>query len=209
VDELVVAARSGWEVPVRLDAVGELPAFPTDPLPDWLCRTVEEVAGETQTPTDMAALFGIGALSTVCGGKAVVRVRGGWVEPVNTYGAVVMPPGELKSAAQREMHAPIVEREQRLAMEAKPMIAAAQAKRRIAEHRAEAAQNRASAAKTAERNRLELEAVETAQELAEIHVPQSPRLFSVDATPERIASLLHEHGGRRRSCRLRAAASSI
>lgn len=193
--EAVVAPEAAWERPTPFGAAAPLPPFPTDALPAWLRAYVEAEAEATQTPPDMAAMFALATLATVAGGRVVVEARPGWREGVNLFVAVAMEPGSRKSAVHRGVTAPVVDHERRAVEAARPQVAEAEGRRRIAEaRRAEA--EKAAARATTDRMEKEAEAAEAARDLDEFVVPAVPRLFTADATPEAVVSLLAAHGGR-------------
>ena len=105
--------------------------FPTAVLPTWLRAWVAAEAEATQTPTDLAGMLAVSALSTACAKKVEVRVRDGWTEPVNTYGVSALPPGERKTAVFDAATAPLEDFEQEVAREMAPEIARAQNRYKI------------------------------------------------------------------------------
>ncbi|WP_277303648.1 YfjI family protein [Spongiactinospora sp. TRM90649] len=154
------------------------------------------VAEETQTPLDLAGCVGMAALSTAAGGRAVVNVRGSWIEPVNLYVLVAMPPGSRKSSVFREMTAPLRQAEKTLLDRIGPQITEAEVTRRLAVETAEKAARTASAARGEAATEAIAEAQSTALAVEGIRVPVKPRLVADDITPETAASLLAEQGGR-------------
>jgi replicative DNA helicase len=193
-----VAPRSErWEPPLSLDRRDDLPEFPVAGLPDWLGSFVRAEAEATQTPVDMAAMFGLAALATVTAGHVEVEPTAGWREGLNLFVAVAMEPGSRKSAVHRDINHPIVEYEQLLVEQAQPDITEQASIRRIAEAALAKAEKAAAAAKDPiERHDREEQARTYASALDRLEVPVPPRLFTDDVTPEKLASLLHENGGR-------------
>jgi replicative DNA helicase len=186
-----------WEAPMSLDRRDRLPAFPTTAMPAWLRMFVEAEAEATQTPLDMAAMFGLAALATVVGGRVEIEPVDGWFEGLNVFVVVAMEPGARKSAVHRDINAPIVEYEQLLVDQAKPDIAEQATIRRIAEAALAKAEKAAASAKDPdERKRAEDQARTCASALERLDVPTPPRLITTDVTPEKLASLLCENGGR-------------
>lgn len=184
----------GWPMPAPFDAP-ELPPFPLDALPQPYRAFVAAEAAATQTPPDMAAVFVLAALATVCAGHAVIEPVPGWTEPACAWFAVGMEPGSRKSAVERDVSAPIRSFELELIEQARPIVAEAASRRRMAEQRQAKAERRAVDAVGIEARDLELEARALAVELEELRVPELPRLFTNDATPEAIASLMAANGG--------------
>ena len=186
-----------WEVPLPLARRAEPPTFPITSLPDWIRRFVVAEAEATQTPPDMAAMFVLAALATAAGGRVQVEPVPGWIEGVNLFVAVAMEPGSRKSAVHRDVIAPLVAYERLLVDQAQPDIAEKATIRRIAEATlARVEKAAAGATDRLERLALEEEARIAAGALDRLEVPASPRLFTADVTPEKLASMLHENGGR-------------
>jgi hypothetical protein len=186
-----------WEPPLPLDRGAELPAFPVGGLPGWLRSFVVAEAEATQTPPDMAAMFGLAAIATVVSGHVQIEPIPGWVEGLNLFIAVAMEPGSRKSAVHRDLMSPIVAYEKLLVESARPDIAEKASIRRIAEAALAKAEKAAATAKDqADRSAREEEARRLSAALDRLDVPASPRLFTADVTPEKLASLLHENGGR-------------
>lgn len=107
-----------WEPPI---AFGErkLPTFPVkETLPDWLQRFVTASARALQIPTDMVAMLCISTLAAACGGRFWVGIKNGYMEPLNLFVVVALPPGNRKSAAFRLATAPIIDWERRKAEQA-------------------------------------------------------------------------------------------
>ena len=192
-----VNAAQEWDDPVPLGASGLLPAFPVSAFPRWLADQVAETARFTQTPPDLAASAGLSVLSTAAGGRAVVEVRGSWREPVNLYNVVALPPGARKSAVFAGMTEPVLGTEAAMVASARDAILEADTLRKIALHDAEKAARWAAGIDDAEaQNKAHAEAISKALMAEGITVPVMPRLVADDITPEAVASLLAEQGGR-------------
>ena len=191
------ASTEGWERPTPLELIAHPPAFPTAALPAWLRAYVEAEAMASQTPSDLAAMLGLGTLATVAGGTVDVAPTADWHEPVNLFVAAALAPGSRKSAVFRDMTRPIHDYERELAEQAAPEIARAAARRRLAEKRLARLEDQAAKA-TDDLDRLDLEhqVEEAAAELAGMAVPVEPRRFTSDVTSEALGSLLADHGGR-------------
>jgi replicative DNA helicase len=192
--EALADAAQGWEPPVPLSAVPALPSFPVGVYPPWLRDEVVALSEFTQTPADLAATIVLSVLAAALGGRAVVEVRPGFVEPVNLYGVVAMPPGSRKSPVHATLIAPVLAAEAQMAAHASARIGEEKTQRAIADKAAAAAQAAAAAshgdpAKTAE-------AIGMAALAESIVVPVMPRIVADDVTPESAASLLAEQGGR-------------
>lgn len=184
----------GWEPPVPLTAVRSLPPFPLDALPGWVADQVAAVAETFQTPPDLPGCIAFAALSTAAGGRALVRVRDGWDEPVNIYTVVVMPPSSRKSPPFRAMTAPLRHAERELVEAGRTDREHARITRATAERALEQAERKAVNAN--DPHGALAEAVDAAIEASQLEVPAEPRLLADDLTPESAATLLAAHGGR-------------
>lgn len=189
-------APAPWEPPATFYE-HELPEFPVACLPPALRSFAEGLARETQTPVDLPALMALIVCAGACAGRVRVQARQGWIEPVNLYVVVVLPPGNRKSAVFSAACKPLeeIEREQTEAM--REVIAKAASDLRILEQRRDKLEKDASREADAEKRRVKKEeANKVAAQVASTRVPVAPRLIASDATPEALASLLAEQSGR-------------
>lgn len=184
-----------WEPPVPLADLPR-PPFPTDALPGWVRRWVEAEAEATQTPPALAAMLVLSCLAAACAKTVVVRVTPQWTEPVNLFTATAMAPGERKSAVFADVTRPTGDYEAAQIAERAPEIAEAEGRKKIAEQALAKAQKAAGDAAGPERAKLLLQADAQARDLAAAKVPALPRLVADDCSPEKLASLLAEQGGR-------------
>ena len=190
-------AGMGSETPIPLGRVVAVPPFPTDALPVWVAEYVTALADSTQTPPDLAAMLVLAALATAAGRKVNVLVRPGWLEPLNLYLTVAMAPGTRKSPVFARVAEPLMMWERRALDWAKPDIASAASRKRIASDLVRQAEKIAAGADEAdEREKLTAEAVAVSEMADAIVVPVPPRLLADDVTAEAVASLLAEQGGR-------------
>ena len=170
-----------------------LPIFPTDCLPPVLRNWVEEESHATQTPADLAGLLSLAVCSAAIARKVEVEPRSGWREPVNLFVAVLLEPGNRKTAVFKDALQPLRELESELIEAARPIVAKAQSERRQSERRLQRLEKIA-----AEKSDLAAshDAGELAVQLAESPEPALPRLIVDDATSEKLGMMLGEQGGR-------------
>jgi hypothetical protein len=191
-------AEEDWPEPIPLlGPTARVPTFPTELLPAWQRDWVLATAEATQTPPDLPGMLSMAVAGAALAGKFRLEVRPGWVEPLNVFAVVALPPGERKTAVFKEALKPVVtyeaEERARMALE----IAGAESERRMLDRQLKRAEERAAgAADPADRARLRAEAVALAAELAGHEVPAAPQLWADDATPEALATLLSQQGGR-------------
>ena len=193
------ADRRGWPDPVPLSAAPEVPPFPLWALPGWLGEYAASLAEVTQTPADLAGCLALSVLGVAAAGKVWIEA-GAWTEPTCLYVVVVLPPGNRKSEVFRAMTAPLRAVERTLIEAARPQIAEALIRRKLAEAEAD------STARTAEQAAAGLDAdrktaalIDATQALMDLDaaaIPAEPCLFADDTTIERLGSRLAEQGGR-------------
>jgi replicative DNA helicase len=185
-----------WEAVIPFGRF-ELPSFPVERLPDPLRHMVDATARATQTPPDMAAMLSLSAISVCCGGRVEVEVAPDYIEPVNSYVAVAMEPGNRKTAVARLISSPIEEFERDQLEQIGPRIARERAEREALEERLEHLKKQAGRTEDAEeRARLRDEAGDVAEQLARTPRPELPRLLADDVTPEVVPLLMAGNGGR-------------
>ncbi|MGD9722624.1 MAG: DUF3987 domain-containing protein [Pirellulales bacterium] len=181
-----------WPEIISLDTV-RLPEFPTHTLPGALREWVEAESYATQTPADLAGLLALAVCSSTIARRVVVEPRCRWEEPVNLYVAVLLEPGNRKSAVFSDATRPLCELEAELIEAARPSVARAQSERRQAEARLKKLEKVAAEKGDAEARH---EAGNLAEELATQVEPVLPRLIVDDATCEKLGMILAEQGGR-------------
>jgi replicative DNA helicase len=185
-----------WEEPAPV-ADSPRPPFPTALLPDPLRAFVEALALATQTPPALAALLCLAVLAAAAAKRVAVRVREGWIEPVNIFVVGALRPGERKSAVFAETTAPLEGWEAAEATRLAPEIAAAETTAKIAEDTLLKVRKAAAGEDDPVRRAdLTAQATALAQEIATAILPERPRLLVDDCSPERLASLMSRHGGR-------------
>jgi hypothetical protein len=183
-----------WELPVPFQAY-RLPDFPTDSLPGWARDFVKGEAFATQTPEDLAAMLFLAIMACACQKKVAVLVRYGWIEPVNVFLVIVLPPGCRKTRLLSALEEPICKFEEDMAAEMAEIIAAAETRYHILQAKAQKANAKAAGAEGAEAETLAKQAEALAYEAATTVIPVIPRLVADDVTPERLATMLKEQGG--------------
>ncbi|MCP3976728.1 MAG: DUF3987 domain-containing protein, partial [bacterium] len=184
-----------WSPPIPFRS-HELPEFPVDDLPEPLSEFARAESLATQTPVDLAGCLVLSACAVGLGGRYRVEVRSGWDEPTNLFVVVVLDSGNRKSAVVSDTTGPILVHERSEWERLESEIREAETHRRILQKRLREAEKAASKADPSDREQLERLAIEAANELGRLHVPPRPRLIADDVTPEKLAELVSEHGGR-------------
>lgn len=182
-------ASPKWEKPIPFEEP-ELPSFEPNVFPDWLRNYVIEVAESTQTPIDVACIAGISVLSTVLSKKGYVKITDDWIEPLNIYAILALPPGNRKSIVFKLLLKPIEEYEQEVYESLLPQIKQQQTILKSKKNRLEKLNY--EYAKTGDENLLkEIELLSREIDNEKIIVP--PRFFTNDVTVEKLGILLATH----------------
>lgn len=93
----------------ELASAGRLPPFPVQALAPVLREFVEAVAVSHEVRPDLPALLALGAIACASMGKVVVRVDGGWTQPLNLYLLAALESGEGKSPVMRRILRPFAQ----------------------------------------------------------------------------------------------------
>jgi hypothetical protein len=185
-----------WEDPLPLIPQASLPTFPTEALPSWVGAYVRALAESLQVPLDLPASLALSAMAAATGGRAQVEVTADWIEPTNLFTVTVLPSGERKSATVRAVSKPLRDFEQSSAKVVEQQIFEAESFRKAAKRARDLAEAEWAKADEAGRQAA-TEALKAAAVMAEsVTVPVAPRLLADDATPEALALLMAQHGGR-------------
>jgi len=181
-----------WSELISLDTPN-LPRLNLSHLPLWAGDFARALSSDTETPPELAGSLVLVTCATAIARRLSVFVRPGYIEPCNLWTVVALPSGNRKSAVQAAATEPLLawEREQSEIME--PEIKHYTSERKTIEAQAKEARNRAAKEKNPNK------AKEHAQVAADLEekipeIPVQPQLWTSDATPERLGSLLVEHG---------------
>lgn len=185
-----------WGPIKPLSTYGELPTFPAGHLPPVLRDWCHAVAEATQTPVALPAFLVLSACAVALQGKIAVEVKPGWIEPVNLFPVVALDPGSRKSAVFREAFQPVQEWERREIESTREHVAVAQASYETLKRSLESAQKKAASAEGEARAEAIRKVEELARQFADASPPITPHLLADDCTPEKLASLMADHGGR-------------
>jgi hypothetical protein len=138
----------------------------------------------------MAAALALSTLAGALQKAAIVEAKPGFTVPLTLWTCSVLGSGERKSPTFRPMTAPISDHERAERERLASHIAEAQATQEILE-------GRCDRAKKAAIKGGPMDAVHEALRALESHeVPATPKLFTLDTTPEALARDLSDQGGR-------------
>jgi len=170
-------------------APSTLPPFPVDALGGDVSRYVQALAHEHSVPACIPGLAALSAIAAALAPATVVEPKPSWQEPTALWTLSVAPPGTGKSPVFSAMFRPARDYERQAAQDMAPMIARAEGeleslqrewKRSLRDH------------STPE---LKEKSLDLAAQVKQYRVPRAPRLITADVTPEKLAMMLHDHGG--------------
>lgn len=183
------------EAPMLFDSI-ETPEISAALLPAWLGDYAEAVARNTQTPPAMAVMLALSTVATCTAKRFEVAPHGeGYTEPLNIWTATALPPANRKTAVISAMTGPLVEWEEKESDRLAPEIKRVDIERGIIEKRIKNLEAAAAKEATTLERQLLASEIQTLME----NMPEQiidPRLWTGDTTPERLQSLLADHGER-------------
>jgi hypothetical protein len=158
-------------------------------LPGWAGEYVSALSASTETPPELAAFMVLATCSTAAARRLRVQLKSGHVEPCNLWLVVALPPGNRKSAVQAAATEPLVDWESEHVAGLQGDILRISSERETLVARAR--ELRQKSVKNNDRVAAEQEAREAADIEAHLpDVPRMPQLWTSDATPERMGTLL-------------------
>lgn len=185
---------AAWNDPILFEPL-DTPEMQTDWLPGVFREFAEALTQASETPAALSVMTILGVLSTALAGQVAVSPKSGWVEPINIYTLIALPPANHKSLVVRACTQPLWhwEKEQKCQREneIKRQRAARKTEERVLENL------RTKAAKTEDQiEQQRLFEMIIQQEMGLTEIIPLPILFTNDATPESLTHLVAEQGGR-------------
>ncbi len=188
----VTPPSEDWPELVPLD-YPDLPRLDIAHLPGWAGEFAKALSTATETPPELAASMVLATVATACARRLRVRVPPDHEEPTNLWLVTALPPGNRKSAVMNAAIAPLAAWERDRAKSLEPEIRRITSERSTLEARVKELRRQAAKAKDpTEVRRLTQEISDIESDLPAI--PILPRLYTSDATPERLGTLLSDHG---------------
>ena len=137
----------------------------------------------------------LGVLSTVLAKGFCVSPKEGWIEPINIYTLIALPPANNKSLVLKICTEPLEEWELAQSEALSREVQEKKSQRKIEERHLEVLRSRACKIKEATARRAaEREIIDLEMKLTE--PPVIPSLYISDATNESFGATLHDQGGR-------------
>ncbi|MCL2776181.1 MAG: YfjI family protein [Oscillospiraceae bacterium] len=180
-----------WEPPIPFDIIN-LPDFPVNDLPVTVSAYVRAVAETTQTSPDMAAVASLAILSLCLQGKFIIEGKKDWVEGLNLYTVIVATPAERKSAVLKHITVPLVQYELQENRRLAPLIEQNKMEKSVLENRRKILEAQFSKDKDSDAAQMR----ELSDEISEFKDVKPCRLFYDDITPQKLATVLSDNGGK-------------
>ena len=181
-----------WPDPIPLDESGPRGAFPLGNYTKTLADMTSCVSAFTQTSPDMAGVLMLGVLAAIFQSRFTLKIRNHWKEPLSLFTMAVAPPGERKSAVLSLLTKPVLQYEHQRNREDAQKTAQDLAYRDSISLRVEALKREYGKKRD---TKLGQELSDAVRELADCKVVQPYRIAADDATPEKLAILMHQQNG--------------
>ena len=180
-----------WPALIPL-GVPTLPRLAETSLNGWAGDYTSALAKATETPLELPWAMVLASCSVAVARRFRVMIRPGYFEPTNLWLAAALPPGNRKSAVQNAAAAPLLkwEREQAEVMAEKIKRVTSEVNSLTA--RANYLRNQAAKEKVSiKREDLNREVADIEENMPEGSRP--PQLWTSDATPERLGTILADN----------------
>lgn len=189
-----VETAATWDTPLNFDTI-VTPDIPAALLPGGYGDFASALSVATETPEPLALMCVLGILSAACSRRFSVQVQAGWIEPLNIYIMVALPPAHNKSSVTRACTRPIDAWESDARQAIQSAILQARSSRKNEEALIASMRGKASkCADAAKRQEMFAEITRLESQLTEI--PIAPQLYLNDVTPETLSSAVCEQNGR-------------
>lgn len=183
-----------WDDPILFD-YWQTPEIKAQCLPGIFGEYAAALAHATETPEALTVMTILGVLSTIVTKQVFISPKQNWCEPINIYTLIALPPANHKSLVLKQCMQPVVQWEKEQKWNIDVEIKRLRSERKTQEKRVEALRIKAAKAKT-QTEYLQLKEQAAQQEKELVEIPIAPMLFINDVTPESLATVLHEQGGR-------------
>ncbi len=186
----VQKAGQNWSEPEKLgEELPAVPAFDADLVPGSLRPMVEDVADRMKVPLDFPAIVCVAVLAGLCGRRALIQPKekdDSWLVVPNLWGAIIAPPGMMKSPVIASVTAPAH------ALEAEWRTDYAEAQREYEAGQERTRLDNAVWAESYRRAAKKQQKLPT-KPLAVVAEPSQHRLIAVDVTFESLHQLLAQN----------------
>jgi len=180
-----------WPEPIALrDELPPVAPFPSEVLPTELRNWVIDIADRMSCPIDLVAIPAMVAAGSLVGARCLIRPqeKTTWAEAGNLWGAVVAPPGSLKTPAANEALKHLRRLEAKAAEEHAEAMKGYQVAEKLYKMRDAQAQQRVKALLN-KPDEADGEASAILEAFSEPEAPQARRFFTSDATVEKLGEI--------------------
>lgn len=189
--DIIPTEACAWPDLVPLDQPN-LPRLNLDCLPDTAKNFARALSDSTETPPELAASMVLVTCSVASARILRVTINGDYSEPTNLWMVTALPSGNRKSAVQSATAAPLIQWEHDQEAKLSPEIGRISSMCKTLEARAN--ELRKGSAKERDTNKSKDLAEQAAELEAEMPcIPTVPQLWTSDATPERLGTLLADN----------------
>jgi hypothetical protein len=171
-----------------------LPPFPSWALPSVLRDFSEQVAASVGTAADLPGVQVLAAVAAATQKRVAVTPKKGYAEPLTLWCIGIAPPGSRKSAIMGHIRKPFTVHEAKENERRRPEVDRFESEERLAKLRLTRAEGAAAKGNPGIEAQAELDTAR--RNLSELKPVRPLRLLADDATPEVIALMLSENGGR-------------
>lgn len=186
-----------WEKPEPITGQACLPLPPLSAVaPPTLAEMASATAATYQVPPDMPLLIGLAVITASAGGRFVVDVKDAWEEQLSLMTAVGLGSGNLKSPVLKAMARPLVDYEVQTIRDSRTARRTHNSMRKIYEDRAEKIQQQLGKKEGSITAADHAEIEESIKLINEYPYRHDPQFLADDSTPEALAELMHQQGGR-------------
>jgi hypothetical protein len=183
-----------WNTPILFEEL-DTPDISAQLLPEILCEFATALAHSTETPEALSVMTALGVVSTAIAKRFIVSPKEGWCEPVNIYTLIALPPANNKSFVLNCFTRPLINWEKEQAIRLEYDIKRQRSELKTQEKIIEALRIKAAKAQDQMEQRHLTNEI-TQKEAALIEASPLPLLFTNDATPESLITLVNEQNGR-------------
>ncbi len=189
-----LAHPDAWDAPILFNEF-EAADIPARLLPPVIGKFAAELAHTTETPEALSVMTILGVISTAVAKRFVVSPKEGWLEPINIYTLVALPPANHKSLVLQRCTKPLVEWEKEQSLKLEAGTKRQRSERKTQEKMIEGLRSKVAKEKDPLEQQRLIDEI-TTKETNLIEPPALPLLFINDATPESLTTLVHEQHGR-------------
>ncbi|MBF0152091.1 MAG: DUF3987 domain-containing protein, partial [Magnetococcales bacterium] len=194
-----IGAQQGdhdWPEPLPLSNTMETPQpYPLDALPEVLRNAAREVARFVKVPVASPAVIGLSVAALAIGKKARIQERPGLYHHSALFLALIAASGERKSPPFKLMTLPLEHWIEGELDDYHRRVAEASTTNQVLDALIASLKKQASSAKYSEQAQQEFVRRMAEEECKRIPVPPHPRMFTSDATEERLFQRMHLRGG--------------